>query len=145
MEVVNRATRIGRKNEVTQPMSEDLDDNEIDALCIELAKQGHRVKGIVTELRRVIGSKRPAQRSVAKEYRTRMRQQRKALAEELAQQRAEQLAQQRAGINAEALTNLQERIAALNEQTREEQHKEHRLVMAELRDRLGSKANGSGA
>jgi hypothetical protein len=74
------------------------------------------------------------------------RQERRAAFEE----RQQQVEERRAGMNSEALTNLQNRIATLAEQTKEERQHEDRLAvvlrkqdMAALLDRL-SKANGSG-
>ena len=118
---------------------DDLDDNEIEALCIELAKQGHRVKGIVTELRRIIGSKRVDRRDIIKEERTALRQRRRALAEEHAQQRAQKLEEQRAGINASALANLQNSIASLAEQTKEERQQEDKLAATQRKQEMAAK------
>jgi hypothetical protein len=127
---------------------DDLDDNEIEALCIELAKQGHRVKGILTELRRIIGSKRVDRRDIIKEERSALRHWRKEQKEERKQQRQQQLAQQRAGMKPEALANLQNSIASLAEQTKEERRQQDKLAVVQRKQdmagKLRNRVNGSG-
>jgi hypothetical protein len=68
------------------------------------------------------------------------RQERRAALEE----RQRQIEERRAGMNSEALTNLQNKIAALDEQTKEELHEERGREIAQRREALGNRVNGSG-
>ena len=144
-------------SDIRQRSDFELTPREFEELCEEEAKlrrkgeEVERRREVIEErLRIAIKNNREERTSIIREYRNAMRQQRKALAEEHAQQREQHLAQQRAGINGGALANLQSRIAALNEQTKEELHEEDKLAvslrkadMRALRGRL-SKTNGSG-
>jgi|SRR6516165_2058422 len=68
------------------------------------------------------------------------RQERRAAFEE----RQQQVEERRAGMNSEALLNLQNRIATLGEQTKEERAQEERLAVAQRKEALRNRVNGSG-
>jgi hypothetical protein len=68
------------------------------------------------------------------------RQERRAVFEE----RQQQVEERRASLNSEALLNLQNRIATLGEQTKEERHQEDRLAVAQRKEALRNRLNGNG-
>jgi hypothetical protein len=126
---------------ICNPMSDDDDElspHQFEALCLEEAKLRRKGVEVARRLRRAIKASREESRDLIKEHRVAAHQERRAEIEKHQQAREQNREDRRARMSPEVLAKMQDRIAGVREQTKEEIKQGERIEFVERKEKAAA-------
>jgi hypothetical protein len=117
---------------------DQLSPHEFEALCLEEAKLRRKGVEVARRLRRAIKANREESQDLIREHRLALRQQRQEIVGEHQQGREQNREDRRARMDPGALAKMQEMIAGVREQTKEEIKQGEKIAIVERKEKAAA-------
>jgi hypothetical protein len=117
---------------------DELTPHEFEALCLEEAKLRRKGVEVARRLRRAIKASREESKDLIREHRVAAHQKRRAEIEKHQQEREQNREDRRARMSPEVLAKIQDRIAGVREQTKEEISRGEKIAIVERKEKAAA-------